>query len=49
MTKEEMLKEMDKGWWGYDLNQKSSYNNVKKEFREMFNEYKDGGAMFPND
>ena len=41
MTKQEMLKEMDEKHWGHDLDENSSYEDVKEEIS-------DDSDMFPN-
>ena len=48
MTKKEMLKEMDEKHWGHDLDENSSYEDVKEEYEEMIEEISDDSDMFPN-
>lgn len=49
MTKQEMLKEMDENQWGHDLDENSSYEDVKEEYEEMKEEISDDSDMFPNE
>ena len=43
-----MLKEMDEKHWGHDLDENSSYEDVKEEYEEMIEEISDDSEMFPN-
>lgn len=48
MTKLQMLQEMDKHNWGHDTNEKSTYSDVKDEYKEMLDEISDDFTLFPN-
>jgi hypothetical protein len=43
-----MLQEMDKHNWGHDTNEKSTYSDVKDEYKEMLDEISDDFTLFPN-
>lgn len=48
MTKKEILAEMDGTVWGTDLDENSSYEEMKKEYEEMLEDRSDNSDMFPN-
>lgn len=49
MTKQEMLDEMEEHNWEHDLSSKSSYSEVKEEYKEMIDMYESAvDAMYPN-
>ena len=48
MTKLQMLQEMDKYNQAHDTNEKSTYSDVKDEYKEMLDELSDDFPLFPN-
>lgn len=48
MTKKDMLAKMDEAVWGTDLDENSSYEEIKKEYEEMLEDRSDNSDMFPN-
>lgn len=48
MKKKEMLDAMDKAGWGHDVDENSSYEEVKEEYDEMREEFSDDSDMYPN-
>ena len=44
----EMLEEMDESCWGHEIDENSSYEEVKEEYNEMIEEFSDDSDMFPN-
>lgn len=48
MSKEEMLREMDKGNWSHDLSEENSWDEIKEEYDNMIDEYSDNSDLFPN-
>lgn len=43
-----MLKELEKNMWEDELNEDSSYDEVKEAYKEMRSELDDNSDMFPN-
>ena len=48
MTKKDMLAKMDEAVWSTDLDENSSYEEIKKEYEEMLEDRLDNSDMFPN-
>ncbi|GAA0092102.1 hypothetical protein UT300009_21310 [Paraclostridium bifermentans] len=48
MKKSEMLEIMNENKWSHDLDEKSSYEDVKEEFEVMKDELLDDYVMYPN-
>lgn len=48
MTKLQMLQEMDKHNWTHDIDEKSTYSEIKEDYDEMVNEILDDSLFFPN-
>ena len=49
MTKIEMLKEMSDNNWDADVTEKSSYSEVREEYKSMLDEFESAyDAMYPN-
>lgn len=48
VTAEEMIKEMERHRWGYDLEELDSDEAIKEEYDRMVDELSDDYLMFPN-
>ena len=48
MTKKDMLAKMDGTVWGTDLDENSSYEEIKEEYEGMIEDRLDNSDMFPN-
>lgn len=49
LSKEEMLQEIEENNWNDELNEESSYEEIKESYDEMIREYDDSyNPMYPN-